>query len=337
LRFSITPHQELSNPVADMTGLQGGWSFTLKMTARNWLRAAGSDGITLSAALEKQLGLLLETRDIPTAVLVVDSVTRNPLPNAPGVERLLPALPAKFEVADIRLTAGNTTRRGFQSLPGGLVELRGFTLGELIRIAWEITDLDAIDHEDLLIGAPAWPERFNIVARAGGSDRLNTDSVRTLLRALLEERFRLRSHLQKQPATVSALIAVKPRLAKADPSGRMGCRNAPAPSGSIWTFTVVCRNTTMAQLAEDLPAFGASYIEHPVVDETGLKGGWDFTLSWTPPHLTHAGDSSAENDPSGGLTIPEALEKQLGMKLETKKRPMDVLVIDHVERMPTDN
>jgi uncharacterized protein (TIGR03435 family) len=93
----------------------------------------------------------------------------------------------------------------------------------------------------------------------------------------------------------------------------------------------------MAQLAEDLPAFGAAYIEHPVVDETGLKGGWDFTLNWTPPHLTHAGEAASENDPNGGLTIPEALEKELGLKLETKKRPMDVLVIDHVERMPTGN
>jgi uncharacterized protein (TIGR03435 family) len=117
----------------------------------------------------------------------------------------------------------------------------------------------------------------------------------------------------------------------------MGCRNAPAPSGSIWTFTVVCRNTTMAQLAEDLPAFGAGYIEHPIVDETGLKDGWDFTLNWTPPHLTHAGDSASENDPNGGLTIREALEKELGLKLETKKRPMDVLVIDHVDQTPTDN
>jgi len=326
----------MAHPVADMTGLEGGWTFTLKMNARNWWNAAGSDGISLSQALEKQLGLKLETRDISTPVLVVDRVTRTPAPNPPDAERMLPALPAKFEVADIRL-APDSGRRSFRSEPGGLVELRGFTVGDLIRMAWEITDLDAIDHEDLLTGAPKWPERFDIAARAGGSDRLDTDTVRTLLRALLEDRFRLRSHFRKQPATVDALIAVRPKLIKANPSDRMACRNAPAPSGSIWTFTVVCRNTTMAQLAEDLPAFGAGYIEHPVVDETGLKGGWDFTLNWTPPHLTRAGESAAENDPNGGLTIPEALEKQLGLRLETRKRPMDILVIDHVERTPTAN
>ncbi|HEY4087706.1 MAG TPA: TIGR03435 family protein [Bryobacteraceae bacterium] len=327
----------MGNPVADMTGLQGGWNFTLKMSGRNWLKAAGSDGISLSEALEKQLGLTLDTRNIPTPVLVVDKVTRTPAPNPPDAERMLPALPTKFEAADIKPSAPGSTQRSFRSQPGGLVELRGFTLGDLIRMAWELTDLDAIDHEDLLTGAPTWPERFDIVGRAGGTERLDSDAVRTLLRTLLADRFGLRSHIQKQPATVEALMAVRPKLTRADPSSRMGCRNAPAPSGSIWTFTVVCRNTTMAQLAEDLPAFGASYIQHSVVDETGLKDGWDFTLNWTPPHLTHAGESASENDPNGGLTIPEALEKELGLKLVTKKRPMDVLVIDHVERMPTEN
>lgn len=146
---------------------------------------------------------------------------------------MLPAHPEKFEVADIRIAAPGNTQRSFRSQPGGLVELRGFTVGELIRMAWEITDLDAIDHEDLLTGAPSWPERFDIVARAGGADRLNTDSVRMRLRALLEDRFRVRSHLKKQPATVDALIAVRPKLTKADPTSRMGCRNAPTPSGSI--------------------------------------------------------------------------------------------------------
>ena len=326
----------MSNRVTDMTGLQGGWSFALKMNTRNWWKAAGSDGISLSEALEKQLGLTLRTRDIPTPVLVVDKITRIPAPNPPNVERMLPALPAKFEVADIK-PVSSSSARSFRSMPGGLVELRGFTIGELIRMAWEITDFDAIDHEDLLTGAPTWPERFDIVARAGGSERLAPDSVRTLLRALLEDRFGLRSHIEKQPATVDALTAVKPKLTRADPSGRMGCRNAAAPSGSIWTFTVICRNTTMAQLAEDLPAFGASYIRHPVIDETGLEGGWDFTLNWTPPHLTHAGESASENDPNGGLTIPEALEKELGLKLQSAKRPMDVLVIDRVQRMPTGN
>jgi uncharacterized protein (TIGR03435 family) len=204
-------------------------------------------------------------------------------------------------------------------------------------MAWEITDLDAIDHEDLVTGAPNWPERFDIVARTAGSERLDNDSVQILLRALLEDRFGLQSHIAKQVVTVDALTAAKPKLTKADPLSRMGCKNAPSPAGSMWTFTVVCRNTTMAQLAENLPAYGASYIANPVIDDTGLEGGWDFTLNWSPPHLVHAGDAASANDPNGALTIPEALEKELGLKLETKKHPMDVLVIDHVERMPTAN
>ena len=322
--------------VTDMTGLSGNWDFTFKMTARNWLSAAGPEGISLSDALEKQLGLKLETRDIPTPVLVVDKVSR-PTANSPDVAAKLPELPMKFEVADIKPTPPEMTQRNFRSQPGGLVEIRGFTVGELIRMAWEITDLDAIDHEDLLTGAPNWPERFDIVARAAAPDRLDSFSVQTLLRALLEDRFGLQSHIAKRTVTVDALTAVKPKLTKANPESRMGCHNAPSPAGSAWTFTVVCRNTTMAHLAENLPAYGASYIVHPVIDDTGLEGGWDFTLNWSPPHLVKTGDESSASDPNGALTIPEALEKQLGLKLETKKHPMDVLVIDHVERMPTAN
>ena len=83
-----------------------------------------------------------------------------------------------------------------------------------------------------------------------------------------------------------------------------------------------------------------------MLDSTGLEGGWDFTLTYTfarPAAANSGGDSAqgvaapAASDANGGLTIVEAIEKQLGLKLETQKRPMTVTVIDHVERTPTDN
>ncbi len=87
----------------------------------------------------------------------------------------------------------------------------------------------------------------------------------------------------------------------------------------------------MAQLAAELPAFGGLYVNHPVIDLTGLEGGWDFVLSWSPPHLIRGGELEAA-EPNGALTIIEALDRQLGLKLEARKHPMPVLVIDHVER-----
>ena len=108
--------------------------------------------------------------------------------------------------------------------------------------------------------------------------------------------------------------------------------------------TYTCQNTTMAQLAERLPFLAPAYIDRPVVDLTGLKGGFDFALSWTPRgQFSAAGTGQASGgipvatDPTGTLTIFEAVDRQLGLKLNEQKHPMPVLVVDHVNRKPTDN
>jgi uncharacterized protein (TIGR03435 family) len=81
-------------------------------------------------------------------------------------------------------------------------------------------------------------------------------------------------------------------------------------------------------------------------DSTSIDGGWDFTLTYIYARgsANSGGDPAAQgagvpvaSEPNGGLTIGEALEKQLGLKLETQKRPMTVTVIDHLEQTPTDN
>jgi uncharacterized protein (TIGR03435 family) len=85
-----------------------------------------------------------------------------------------------------------------------------------------------------------------------------------------------------------------------------------------------------------------------VVDATGLEGGWDFTLSFSGAGQLQGGGKGGDgppgaasdpgaSDPSGGLSLMDAVQKQLGLKLETQKRPTPVVVIDHVEQKPTDN
>ncbi len=104
---------------------------------------------------------------------------------------------------------------------------------------------------------------------------------------------------------------------------------------------------TMAQFAEQLPTMSA-YVQTPVSDATGIEGAWDFTISFSPIQLTNLAASrgidappqsstTAAADPNGALTLFAAIEKQLGLKLEMQKRPMQVLVIDHMEQKPTDN
>jgi uncharacterized protein (TIGR03435 family) len=110
---------------------------------------------------------------------------------------------------------------------------------------------------------------------------------------------------------------------------------------------------TLAQFASLLPNIAGGYIRTPVVDETGIEGAWDFTLSFSPAGMANggggrgvllrggdagpAGGEAMASDPGGGLSLFDAVSKQLGLKLEMQKRPMPVLVIDRVEQKPTDN
>jgi uncharacterized protein (TIGR03435 family) len=286
-------------------------------------------------------------------VVKVDSVNETPTRNLPGVPQSLPPLPTEFEVATIRPSAPGATR-SLRVEQGGRVDLRGFTLKTLIKFAWDFQDMDVRDNDDMVVGAPKWldAERFDIVAGAAGPPP-DIETLHLMLRALLVERFKLATHNEDQPVSVYALVADKPKLKRADPSNRTGCRRTPAPPGdataSAPLFSVVCQNTTMAQLATELQPMGGIYIPHPVVDSTGLDGAWDLVVSWSPPHLLQgcggcsreaglaAVAAAAGTDPLGGLTLVEALDKQLGLKLKLQQRAMPVLVIDHVESRPTDN
>jgi len=104
----------------------------------------------------------------------------------------------------------------------------------------------------------------------------------------------------------------------------------------------------MGQFAERLHRITPD-LSWPVVDTTGIEGGWDFTLTFSMGGAMMRGpvrigepaqpgsDLPSASDPTGGYTIFEAVEKQLGLKLEKQKRSMPVVVIDHIEQNPTDN
>ncbi len=118
---------------------------------------------------------------------------------------------------------------------------------------------------------------------------------------------------------------------------------------------MTCQNMTMAQFAEKLKNIAPGYIHSPVLNATGLEGGYDFTLIFTPAGLARSGGegrggrgggeggppasdaATAASDPNGAFTLFEAIEKQLGLKLEAQKRPVSVLVIDRAEQKPIEN
>ena len=103
---------------------------------------------------------------------------------------------------------------------------------------------------------------------------------------------------------------------------------------------------TMARFADMLQGLASGYIHAPVLDATGLEGSWDFTLSFSTAGQLQSGGAKADaaadlanaaSDPNGALSLPDAVAKQLGLKLELSKRPVKVLVIDRVEEKPLDN
>jgi uncharacterized protein (TIGR03435 family) len=186
-----------------------------------------------------------------------------------------------------------------------------------------------------------------------------------MLRALLIERFDLKAHFEERQIDGYVLSVVKPKMQKADPSNRTGCKEGPGPDGKdprianpILARLITCQNMTMALLADRLPNLAGGYVHTTVLDETGLTDGYDFTLSFSPIGSLRSGrppgmpapapaqqpasgggnqTTASASDPSGAVSLPDAVNKQLGLKLELKKRPTQVLVIDHINEKPIEN
>ena len=327
----------------------------MKWDRRSQVLQSGVARTTIFDALEKQLGLTLDLKTAPAPVLVIDHVNEEPTGNPPGVAEALPPQAVEFEVADLKPSRPDETERDIRVTPGGGLEVRGIPMDTLIGLAWDI-DFDHV-HE-MVVGAPKWIDsaRFDINAKAStatnGSPPPHSgyveDDLRLMLRALLTERFRMKTHYEDRPANAYTLVAAKPKLRKADPSNRSSCKEArtvardPRDVNPRLSRLVTCRNTTMAQFAAQLLRITPGYFAYGVADGTALDGAWDFTLSFSPPYLLGpaggVGDvASTASDPGGGLSIFDAVNKQLGLKLEMRKRTMPVLVIDHMEEKPAAN
>ncbi|HWF09719.1 MAG TPA: TIGR03435 family protein [Bryobacteraceae bacterium] len=342
--------------VVDQTGLKGAWDFDLQYTPRNMGGGAGSiASITLADTLEKA-GLRLEATTAPVPVVVIDGVNQKPTPNAPNVAELLrmPPPPTEFEVAEIKPTDPDYKGTRLQVLPGGRVNVAGAPMKLMIEQIWGIQD-------DMIAGAPKWTEteRFDIVAKAPGSEAdIDTDDLIAMLKALLIERFGIQMHTEERPANAYTLTAVKPKMKKADPNTRTKWKEGPPPDGRdprdktpALSRLVTVQNMTMAQFAEKLQRIASGYIHSPVLDATGLEGGYDFTLNFSPVGLTRtqgpgrgggpegasstAGDGAS--DPNGAVSLFEAIDRQLGLRLQAQRRPVQMLVIDHIDEKPRDN
>jgi uncharacterized protein (TIGR03435 family) len=330
-------------PVVNATSLEGAWDFDLRYTIPGGIFGVAENGAILDV-VDKQLGLKLQREAVPQPVVIVESVNRSPTPNVPDLAELLPPERLEFEVAAIR-PCEKVDLFSQRSSPSGQVATGCQPLSMLVAQAWNLCTYVQIAPNQVqglcnfdIPGAPSWltTKRFYISAKAPFAiGYLDTDvKYRTLLRNLLVDRFKIEARYEDRLTEVNTLTAIKPRLRRADTSRRTACTSNGAMRGVPTVLT--CQNVTMAQLAEHLsrvPFVGR------VVDETGIEGAWDVTLTFggaTPRAPATAGAASPP-DPSGAVPLRQAIEQQLGLKMDRARRPVPALVVDHIEENPTEN
>jgi uncharacterized protein (TIGR03435 family) len=334
-----------NQPVVDETGIDGLWDFDYKFTPVGLLKVAGNDGATVAMALER-IGLKLEPRPVTVGALVVDAVGEQPTPDPPDLAKRMPPLPTPaFEVASVRPSAPEVNTSRYRGQPNGQLTISGMPLRTLMVMAWNLP------RAEFLVG-PQWLEskRFDIIARASPASaenaQINPDFFRTMLQPLLVERFKIKYHTENRPMTAHRLTADKPTMTRSDPSKRTRCTQSFSGTGdrgaSQVAITYTCTNVTMAQFAQLLPQYAGDYVVFPPVDATGLSGGWDFVLSFTPAVLiakvrAPGGNGNAAIEPTAALTLSEAINRQLGLKLQEEERQLPVMVIDSVAETPTEN
>jgi len=238
------------------------------------------------------------------------------------------ATPA-FEIADVHTSpkSASLNMRG-GVIRGGRFEVRNATMLNLIAVAYGMDS-------DKIRGGPSWldVERFDIIAKAPAATK--QDEAKQMLQTLLAERFQLVVKKDTKPMPGFALTVGKgkPKLKESAGTGAPGCEGVPqqnsqpdAPNYNV----VQCHNLTMERFSLEVRDMANSYLPNAVVDQTGLKGTYDFELKWTGRNLLARQGTDA-------ITIFDAVDKQLGLKLEARALPMDVLRVESVNQKPTEN
>ncbi|HTW67191.1 MAG TPA: TIGR03435 family protein [Bryobacteraceae bacterium] len=252
-----------------------------------------------------------------------------PKPPPPPLRMAADAKPS-FEVATIKPSD--------PSRPGQIVALRGVevittntTVHDLINLAYWL-------HPKQVTGGPAWTEsqKYDMTGKPDAPGQPNVDQMKLMIQKLLADRFQLKFHWEKRDLSVYAVTIAKSgtKIVKSqdDPKGYPGWNFGRAASGTALTF----RNSPMSQVTAILQNF----LDKPVVDQTGLSARYDFTVTFTldASQAVRLGGAPppVANNPDAAPDLFAAFQQQLGLKLESTKAPVDVMVIDKVER-PSEN
>jgi uncharacterized protein (TIGR03435 family) len=218
--------------------------------------------------------------------------------------------PDSFEVVSI--TPNLSGEQNTQIKPeGGRLVITNATVKTLIRNAYGTLDFQ-------LAGGPRWTdsEMYDIEAKTAGLEKITPERLKPLLQSLLSDRFGLKVHWEPREMPAYALLLDKngPKFKTASGEGKQGMNTRRSPGKVQMTGT----NVPMTELTGNL----GYQLRFYVLDQTGLKGAYDFTLEWA---LDDGVDGSAPS-------LVAAVREQLGLKLEAKRAPVPVLVIDNVNK-----
>ncbi len=247
----------------------------------------------------------------------------------------------EFQAASIKLNTENPPNRMQRPFPGGRWSSRNAHLQMIILTAYGIQPYQ-------LIGGPNWmtSDGFDIEAKADGE--ASTAQMLLMLQSLLADRFKLAVHRETREQPVYSLTAAKGTF-NPPPPKEGGCapldptappQPGPMPCGMVRTGLSGFLDGYNIEISKVVYSL-ASVLGRPVLDHTGFTGTLDLHLKFTPDAATQGlpggalGAPPADPDPSRP-NIFEAVQEQLGLKLTSSKGPVEVLIIDHVER-PTAN
>ena len=196
-----------------------------------------------------------------------------------------------------------------------------------------------------LVGGPGWldSDRYNIQAKASGD--VTRDELMLMVQSLLAERFKLKVHHETREMPIYILTTAKGGI-KAPRSVEGACavrdpRNPPRPGAARMPF---CGNNNIRANSWNATAIDTEsaaealvgVLGRNVVDRTGADGKFDIHIEWTPDQAPAGIDGAASANADGTPSLFTVLEEQLGLKVESARGPVDMIVIDHVER-PSDD
>jgi uncharacterized protein (TIGR03435 family) len=264
----------------------------------------------------------------PLTFLRATKETAWDIPAPPPPRKLMPAdAQPGVEVATIKPNERDGATMQVLTFRGRNLITVNSSLADLMMFAYSV-------QMKQIIGAPDWIEkdRYDINATPDVEGTPTADQVRIMIRKLLADRFQLKFHHDKREMSAFVLTIGKdgPKLKPSQPNGNLhGIGVQPARTGAM----MFANNAPIPAFTSFLQSL---VLDRPVVDQTGLTGRYDLTVTFTPDDSLFNGHSLGFPKPADGVEpapgLFEAIQEQLGLRLTAEKTQVDVLAIDHVEK-----